>query len=143
MGLNIKKWRHCLSNYWNQQLCDLLEYGFPLDFDRKCSLNSVEENHTSAKKKYEPYSKFLEEELEHKAILGPFDDKPIDMHISPLLARDKQNSSTKRTIMDLSWPKGASVNNGVAKDGSLIFQHCTDPFVTSWLNTVIYYCLTI
>ena len=38
------------------------------------------------------------------------------MHISPLLVRDKQNSTSKRTIMDLSWPKGASVNNGVAKD---------------------------
>ena len=38
------------------------------------------------------------------------------MHISPLLVRDKQNSSAKRTIMDLSWPKGASVNNGVAKN---------------------------
>ena len=61
-------------------------------------------------------SKFLEEELEYKAILGPFDDKPIDMHISPVFVRDKQNSSAKRTIMDLSWPKGASVNNGVAKD---------------------------
>ena len=32
------------------------------------------------------------------------------------MARDKQNSSSKRTIMDLSWPKGASVNNGVSKD---------------------------
>ena len=38
------------------------------------------------------------------------------MHISPLLVRDKQNSTARRTIMDLSWPKGASVNNGVAKD---------------------------
>ena len=38
-GLNIKKWRHYLANYWDQQLS---EYGFPLDFDRKCSLNSVE-----------------------------------------------------------------------------------------------------
>ena len=38
------------------------------------------------------------------------------MHISPLLVRDKQNSSAKITIMDLSWPKGASVNSGVAKD---------------------------
>ena len=32
------------------------------------------------------------------------------------LVRDKQDSSKKRTIMDLSWPKGASVNDGVLKD---------------------------
>ena len=60
--------------------------------------------------------KFLEKERQYEAILGPFDTKPIDMHVSPLLVRDKQNSTIKRTIMDLSWPKGASVNNGVAKD---------------------------
>ena len=32
------------------------------------------------------------------------------------MVRDKQDSSTKRTIMDLSWPKGASVNTAVQKD---------------------------
>ena len=76
----------------------------------------VEENHTSANENMSHISKFLEYELEHKAIFSPFDDKPVEMHISPLLVRDKQNSSAKRTIMDLSWQKGASVNNGVAKD---------------------------
>ena len=105
-----------MSNYWDQQLFDILEYGFPLDFERKCSLNSVEENHTSANENMSHISKCLKEELTYEAILGPFDEKPIDMHISPLLVRDKQNSTAKRKIMDLSWPKGASVNNGIAKD---------------------------
>ena len=115
-GLNIPKWRHYLANYWDQQLCDLLEYGFPLVFDRECLLTSVEENHTSANDNTSHVSKFIEEELQHQAILGPFHKKPIHMHISPLLVQDKQNSTAKRTIMDLSGPKGASVNNGVAKD---------------------------
>ena len=30
-------------------------------------------------------SKFLHEEMKYQAILGPFDCKPIDMYISPLL----------------------------------------------------------
>ena len=47
-GLNIKAWRHYLSNYWDQQLCDLLEFGFTLDFDRSCQLDSTKENHASA-----------------------------------------------------------------------------------------------
>ena len=75
----------------------------------------MEQNHTSANDNTGHISKFLEEELQYQAILGPFNKKPIDMHISPLLVRDNQNSTAKRTIMDLSWPKGASVNNGVAK----------------------------
>ena len=37
-NLNIKNWRSYLKNYWDQQLPDLLEYGFPLDFDRTCNL---------------------------------------------------------------------------------------------------------
>ena len=56
------------------------------------------------------------EERQYQAISGPFDTKPIDMHIFPLLVRDKQNSTSKITIMDLSWTKGVSVNNGVAED---------------------------
>ena len=56
-GLNIKKWRHYLANYWDRQLCDLLKYGFPLYFDRKCLLNSVEENHTSANENTSRYLK--------------------------------------------------------------------------------------
>ena len=115
-GLNIKAWRSYLQNYWDQQLCDLLEFGFPIDFDRTCHLHSTEENHASAIENMQDIGTFLQEERQYEAILGPFDTKPIDMHVSPLLVRDKQNSTSKRTIMDLSWPKGASVNNGVAKD---------------------------
>ena len=97
-------------------MCDLLEFGFPLDFDRNCILNSMDVNHTSATQNSEHIRQFIQEEIDYNAMLGPFDSKPIHMHVSPLLVRDKQNSSSKRTIMDLSWPKGASVNDGVKKD---------------------------
>ena len=49
-------------------------------------------------------------------MLGSFDSKHIHMHVSPLLVRDKQNSNSKRTIMNPSWPQGASVNDGVKKN---------------------------
>ena len=57
-------------------------------------------------------SKFLHKEMQYEAILGPFESKPIDMHISPLLVRDKQILPVKEPL----WPKRGSVNNGVAKD---------------------------
>ena len=47
---------------------------------------------------------------------GPFQDKPIPMHISPLMTREKQGSDNRRTIVDLSWPHGYSVNDGVTKN---------------------------
>ena len=115
-NLNIKNWRSYLSNYWDQQLPDLLEYGFPLDFDRNCQLQSVDSNHKSADMHLDQVQNYIKEELSHKAIVGPFQHLPLSFHVSPLMTRDKQDSDKKRTIMDLSWPKGYSVNDGVSKE---------------------------
>ena len=49
-NLNIPAWRSHLENYWDQQLVDLLEFSFPLDFDRNSDLVSSEVNHASATK---------------------------------------------------------------------------------------------
>ena len=58
---------------------------------------------------------YIQEEIKHGAILGPFHHKSIALHVSPFMTRDKPDSDTRRTIVDLSWPKGQSVNYGVAK----------------------------
>ena len=50
--LNIQNWRHYLQDFGDKQLVDLLEYSFPLDFDRDTPLLSTEENHASAKNFY-------------------------------------------------------------------------------------------
>ena len=94
----------------------MLEYGFPLDFDRNCQLPRVDSNHKSAEIHLDHVKNYIQEELSHKAIIGPFEKLPLSFHISPLMTRDKQDSVKKRTIMDLSWPKGHSVNDGVSKE---------------------------
>ena len=48
--------------------------------------------------------------------MGPFDSAPFNLHISPFLNREKVRLNTSKTIMDLSWPKKISVNNGVASN---------------------------
>ena len=118
-GLNIVAWRSHLHGYWDSQICDLLQYGFPLNFDRSLPLLSSEVYHTSAVRSFQSVQEYLKEELQFQAIPCPFHEKPIQLHVSPLIVRDKQNSSNKRTIMDLSWPHGASVNDGVHKDSYL------------------------
>ena len=177
------------------------------------NLISTEKYHASAVYNAEHIKAYIDEELKFKAILGPFLEKPIQLHISPLMVRDKQNSANKRTIMDLSWPHAASVNSGVqkyfylgtpyvlhypsvdhikdllqklgpsacvykidisrafrqikidpadidllglkfdnqyfidrsvvfgARNGSLIFQRCTDAIITSWQNMASLLCL--
>ena len=63
--------------------------------------------------------KYLQEELQFQAILGPFDNPPINMHISSFMTREKSGSDSCCAIIDLSFPKGLSVNDGVAKDAYL------------------------
>ena len=46
-------------------------------------------------------------------MLGPFDQKPIPLHISPFMTREKLDSDVRRIIVDLSWPGNFSVNAGV------------------------------
>ena len=101
-----------MNNYWNKQLIDLLTFGFPLDFDRLSPLHSTLENHDSAHQVQE----YLDTEISHVAILGPFKEPPFKMHMSPLMTHSKQNSTKRRTILDLSWLKCASVNGGVSSD---------------------------
>ena len=51
---------------------------------------------------------------------GPFLVDPIPhCHKSPLMTREKPHSDHRRVIVDLSWPKGFSVNSGVDKDSYL------------------------
>ena len=40
----------------------------------------------------------------------------FQVHTSPLMKRSKDNSDKKRIVLDLSWPKGCSVNDGVTPD---------------------------
>ena len=114
--LNIKNWKYYLADYWDKQLVDLLEFGCPLDFDRKCELHSTEENHASGRDHAYDIQCYIQEELKHGAMLGPFDQKPIPLHISPFMTRKKPDSEVRRTIVDLSCPKNFSVNAGVVKD---------------------------
>ena len=44
---------------------------------------------------------------------------PFSAHISTFITRKKPDSSTRRTIIDLTRPEGQSINNGVQNDSYL------------------------
>ena len=104
-NLNANVWRIYLKDYWDQQLPDLLQFGFPLDFHRDSIITSSHANHTSANQFHTDVQAYINEELAHGAMCGPYNDPPFPVHISPLMTREKQNSAVRRTIVDLSWPK--------------------------------------
>ena len=135
--INVNRWRHHLTVYFEQQLPDLLEFGFPLHFDRACELGVTDQNHLSALNFPDHVDKYIQEELKFGAMIGPFDNLPIKAHISPFMTREKQGSNTRRIIMDLSWPKGSLINSGVQSDTylSTTFQ-LHYPSVDDLVNTL-------
>ena len=107
-------------DYWDSQLIELLRHGFPLDFNRGSNLNHDLKNLSSANSFPHDIEAYLAEELSYGAIVGPFDSNPINQcHHSPFMTREKDGSDCRRVIVDLSWPKGYSVNAGIDKNSYL------------------------
>ena len=108
-------WDMYLEDYWDKQLPLLIRYGFPLDFNPASHLHHEEINHASANLFEKDVVHYLQKEASFKAILGPVDAPPIpNLHISPFMTRPKPSSEHRRVIIDLSFPKGQSVNHGVS-----------------------------
>ena len=99
--LHIDKWQSLLTDYWDQQLLQLLQFGFPLYFNRCCPLQHEVGKHSSANEFPADVDIYIEEECKFGALLGPFDVNPI---------------KNAHSSLDLSWQLGASVNSGIDKN---------------------------
>ena len=93
--LNPQRWHNHLTHFWDKQLPDFIEYGFPLDFSRDVILHPSDTNHMLALQStlHVEHVQYITEELSYSAIHGPYHKKPFPMHISPLMVRDKPNSN--------------------------------------------------
>ena len=115
--LNIEAWRRELVGYGDGRIVDFLAYGWPINFARGAPLQSTPGNHATARAYGEDVDHYVATELAHGALAGPFAGPPTNnTHISPLMTREKKDSPHRRIIMDLSWPPGAAINDGVNGD---------------------------
>ena len=114
-SINFKKFDELAQGYWDWHLPLLLRYGFPLDFpnDKRKELCSSDSNHTSAIDFPQDIEHYIKTEVRLKAMAGPYDHPPYGdtSHISPFMSRPKPDSTNRCVIIDLSWPKEASVNH--------------------------------
>ena len=113
--INVKQFRHLLKNCKFSRVIDYVEFGFPLalDYENFTYINTTD-NHKSAIQHPGAVRKYLETEVGHKAIVGPFESAPFErLHVSPMMTRPKPDGS-RRLIVDLSWPKGGGVNSRMA-----------------------------
>ena len=86
--LKIKVWKEELVNHWDQQLLQLTEFGFPLDFNRQCPLKFKGKNRTSATDFPADIEAYIQEGHHFDAILGPFHKNLIPGgHCSPFMTR--------------------------------------------------------
>ena len=105
-GLCIEAWERWLEGYEDKTLVKILEYGWPINFDRRCGLGEASDNHSSALAHPQHVEFYIQTELGHQALAGPFRAPPFSQtHISPLMTRVKKDSDNRRVIMDLSWPQ--------------------------------------
>ena len=114
-NLNVKQFRQLLQNYKFSRVIDYVEFGFPLalDYENFTYINTAD-NHKSAIQHPVAVSKYMETEVGHKAIVGPFETSPFKrLHVSPMVTRPKPDGRRK-IIVDLSWPKGCGVNSRIA-----------------------------
>ena len=109
--LNSVAWEYHLQDYWDWQLVQYIKFGFPLDANPNADLTCGFSNHKSATLFPSHVNTYLQEEKGFKAIFGPIRDKPFtDLHCSPFITREKPDSENRWVIVDLSWPKGNSIN---------------------------------
>ena len=96
----------------------MLEFGFPSGHlaTEVPDLGLV--NHASATRNPVQVGKFIEKEISHGALAGPFSDPPFTQWYrnNPLMTRPKRDSDELRVILDLSFPTGSSVNSHVSRE---------------------------
>lgn len=116
-NLHLSVWRSYLSNYDDAAVCDMLEFGWPIGFSGEQEPVSALINHKGALAFESHVDEYLVEEVRRGAILGPFNDVPVQdqVTISPLNTVPK-GVADRRIIVDLSFPVGQSVNSGISRE---------------------------
>ena len=107
----------CLEGYRDKIVVDFLKFSFPIDCSPPATNPGVPNNHAGARDFPIEISKILLRETRLGGTLGPFDSNPFpDARFSPLNSVPKRETEERRMILDLSFPRGAPINDGIQKD---------------------------
>ena len=121
-NINVPAWRAYVDGSPSEkELVDFIEFGFPLAYNGPTVPTLNPSNHLSATQYPHHVQDFIAQEIEHGAIVGPFQD-PIFLqwyHTSPMMTRPKSDPDKRRIITDLSFPPDQSVNGYIKKNCSM------------------------
>lgn len=116
--LNMKRWRALLLDYPHNIIFDILEFGWRLGYCGEAVPLFALRNHRGTLNFPAAVEAYLTSEDHLGRVAGPFDALPVDDAFFSSLPTSvpKRDSSERRVIVDLSWPCGRSVNDGIPRN---------------------------
>ena len=120
-ALHVPHWRECRRDYPDRIIGYFSQFGWPVGFVRDSLPVFDIRTHRGALNFPDMVGDYLAKELRLGRVAGPFHQLPFpDGYVlSPLNTVAKRDSDERRVILDLSWPCGSSVNDGIPSDSFL------------------------
>ena len=121
--LNMDEW-----DQYSDIICDMdstlldnMRYGFCMGINRDCTVSIPYTNHKTAITEYQVIDDFVIKHCATGAIAGPYftNPLPVKVHPSPLQVATSA-SGKKRAVIDMSYPRGQSINDAIPDNWSLI-----------------------
>jgi hypothetical protein len=126
--INIKLLGELSQGFYDTQIFDLFQYGFPLNLDKESFIpNLAVTNHGSALQFPAKVNTYFCDETHFGAMLSQFLDPPFpDLHCSPLMTAPKDGNK-RCIIVDMSFPSPSShsVNlsvNNIIRNTTKVFK---------------------
>lgn len=121
--MNLELFENLLQDYHDKEVVEWMRFGWPTGYP----LDAPEPvphiiNHKGALLYPNHIDEYFKTEIKAKATIGPFIGIVFQdrVTLNPLNSRPKRTSKSKRRIiLDLSFPKGTSVNDHIPKDSYL------------------------
>jgi len=118
--VNISLLEKELASHPDREFVEFLSEGFHFGFDIGYygpDRSKVSRNLQSARDNPEVVDAYLQDEIRKGRIMGPFDSPPFEnFQCQPIGIVPKKVPGKFRTIMDLSYPEGSSVNDFINKE---------------------------
>ena len=116
---NTQYLRQMGVDYVDKEIIEFLEFGFPISFHGSNPDRTSCTNHRGARDFPSDIEEYLAKEIGEGAVLGPFEVNPFtgsNLTLSPLNSVPKSDPSKRRIILDLSFPPGQGINDGISKE---------------------------
>ena len=99
-NLNSDVFRELLEDYDDKEVCQFIQYGFPLSLAQEVFLEPALKNHKSSYSFFSYIDSFLQKELDKHGVAGPLPQPPFNpTMLSPMMTSPK-NTGSRRPVFD-------------------------------------------